>query len=420
MKKIILTFCLTIFIAINSYSQLPGSKPGGNVEGGVGFTSIGDQTYYQLSLAPEFAIGKFGVGLDINLLINTKDNTILWKEMQRGRFLRYLRWGHKGDDLYARLGMLDYSRLGNGTIMYLYKNSPSISDRKIGMELDYNFGKFGFESMYSDFAFQGVIGMRPYVKPLHFAGLASVPVIGGLEIGTTFVTDLRDKSGRTVIAKDTTLSSIKVMGLDISLPLTKLPVFTTRVYTDFNKIINFGSGMASGLDINSTLPGVTIFTKIERRYGNTAGYMPNYFDTFYEKDFSTKAQILDTMKSVSPGTFGVLTMGILGTLNITGAYSKMDDIPESGKLHLETSTGKIIPMITINVGYDKVKIKDSKDIFTLDERSLLYLSGGYMLNSFTRIDLTYLYTFKLNTSTRKYETEKRVQPRITFVFPFGG
>ncbi|MDA0986450.1 MAG: hypothetical protein O3A55_02445 [Bacteroidetes bacterium] len=419
MKKLFLLLFI-VTININLFAQMPGSKPGGSFEGGLGFASIGDQTYYQLSLAPEFAIGKFGIGLDVNLLINTKDNSFVWKEMQRGRFLRYLRWGNKGDDLYARLGILDYARLGNGTIMYLYKNSPSISDRKIGMELDYNFGKFGLETVYSDFAFQGVIGTRGYVKPLQFTALAATPVIGGLELGSSFVTDLRKFSGRTIKSNDTTLSGIKVLGFDISLPLTKFPAFSSRVYTDMNRIINFGSGIASGLEINSTLPGITIFTKVERRYANTEQYMPNYFDTFYEREYTTKAQTLDTLKSVSPGTFGVLSMGILGSLNITGAYSKMDDIPESGKLHLETSTGKIIPMITINVGYDKTKIKNTKDVFTLDERSILYLSGGYMLNSFTRIDLMYFYTFNLNKSTGKYESERRIQPRITFVFPFGG
>ena len=57
-------------------------------------------------------------------------------------------------------------------------------------------------------------------------------------------------------------------------------------------------------------------------------------------------------------------------------YSKLDNIDTSGVLHL-ASLGDKIPLVVVDAGYDKRNIKDSKDIFTLDERSLLYANVGY-------------------------------------------
>jgi len=41
--------------------------------GGFGVTWIDGDPYYALSLAPEVSLGKFGLGLDINFYISSKD-----------------------------------------------------------------------------------------------------------------------------------------------------------------------------------------------------------------------------------------------------------------------------------------------------------------------------------------------------------
>ena len=41
-------------------------------------------------------------------------------------------------------------------IMYFYNNSPSYDDRRLGTEFDLNFGKYGLETVYGDFARLGV------------------------------------------------------------------------------------------------------------------------------------------------------------------------------------------------------------------------------------------------------------------------
>ena len=125
-----------------------------SVMGGFGLTFIDGEPYYLFNIAPELAFGKFGVGLDVNLRMG-KNGKLRAEDWDQGydylRMIRYLRYGTKKEPIYVRLGVLDYSRLGHGSIIYNYRNSASYDLRKFGMEFDLDFEKFGFESVLSDF-----------------------------------------------------------------------------------------------------------------------------------------------------------------------------------------------------------------------------------------------------------------------------
>jgi hypothetical protein len=362
---------------------------------GMGITWIDNKPYYLISLAPELSFGKFGVGLDLNLRFSSQDQKLRKEDFDETydyiRIIRYLRWGQKGDEIYARLGALDYSRIGHGFIMYLYKNSPSFEDRRTGVEFDLNFGKYGFETVYSDFARAGVFGLRGYVRPLQYTSISSVPVLGAMEVGATWAGDFRanskdikvDTAGG--IARTRNDGTINIIGVDIGFPLVRLPMVSSTFYVDFAKILSFGSGVALGLETNFFGLGIfDIYTKIERRYTGDQ-FMANYFDAMYEIDryqlaglsLSSKARTLSNLASPGPGYFGDLTVGILGTLQVRGMYQKLDRDSKSGMLHLGTTTGTLIPMIVIDAGYDKKYIQNNKDIFNLDDRSFLYASIGY-------------------------------------------
>ena len=443
MKKHNLTLAiLMLFVSTAPAQKIPaavaGSADPSSMTGGIGLTRIDTAWYYTINIAPELAFGKFGVGLDLTLNISSNSRQIRKEDFDETydyiRIIRYLRWGHKGDDLYARLGILDYARLGHGFIMYLYNNSPSYDDRRLGTEFDLNFGKYGFETVYSDFAREGVFGIRGSVRPLQYTSLASVPILGGMEVGATWGGDMRSDSKDTGI--DTTGGTVKklnsggmnVFGADIGFPLLRIPTVSSTLYADYAKIASFGDGVAIGLETNFSGLGIfDIFTKFERRWIGDQ-FIPNYFNTFYELEryqlsgarFSSKAKMLDTLSSQGPGYFGDLTIGILGKLQIRGTYSKLDLQPTSGVLHLGTSTGSLIPMFVVDAGYDKKYIVDNKDVFTLDERSLLYASIGYKPYPFMIVSTLYTWTFvpvvDANGNT-SFVTQKRIQPKVSIVFP---
>ncbi len=413
----------------------------GAMKGGVGMTWIGDKAYYLVSLAPEIAFGKFGVGLDLNFYVSSTDQSIRWEEMQHARFIRYLRYGNKHDEFYVRVGMLDYAKLGHGFILYNYKNSPSVDNRRIGTELDVDFGKYGVETVYGDVTSAGVLGARGYVRPLQFTPAGSIPIIGNLEIGAVFASDLRKDSRDTKldtvggVSKKVDAGAMSVVGLDLGLPLVRSSVFNATYYLDYAKIMNYGHGFATGIEMDASAFGlVNLTAKLERRFGQTAQFTPTYFDAFYEleryqigqnaskKDtLASKAKALESQTTTSSGYFGSLMVDVLGTIQVEGSYRKIDNDPNSGTLHLGTNTGDKIPLISVSAGYDKLNITNGKDVFTLDERSLLYAEVGYKPYPFMIVSMLYTWTFapefNANGNVTGYKPQKRITPKVGFAFP---
>jgi hypothetical protein len=464
MKKIfvLVLFLLAVQISFAQKSTKAPAKNAGTsgvIGGGVGMTWIKDGSgemvpYYLINLSPEIAFMNFGVGLDLNLYVSSKDQSIRWSELQRGRFIRYVRYGNKGDETYVRLGILDYARLGHGSILYNYRNSPSVDNRRIGTELDLDFGKFGLESVYGDITAASVLGMRGYVRPLQFTPAKSIPVINGLEVGATYATDLRsdskDENYRpalwsslsvgtgpgTPFGEKSNSGAMSIIGFDLGLPLLRFPVVDMTLYYDYSKILNYGSGMAVGLETNFSGMGIfKIFTKFERRFAQTDQYIPSYFDAFYELDryalavdtagvvtnFATKAQQLAATKSPGPGYFGSLLVDVLGTIQVEGSYQRLDMDPNSGILHLGTNTGNKIPLIFVSAGYDKKYITSNTDMFTLDDRSMLYAEVGYKPYPFMIVSTVYTWTFAPEKDSggniTGYTPQKRITPKVSFVFP---
>jgi hypothetical protein len=420
------------------------------IGGGLGLTWIDGEPYYLISLAPDLAFGKFGVGLDLNFRISSKDQKLRTQDFNEGydylRLIRYIRYGHKGENIYARLGVIDYAQLGHGSIMYLYNNSPVYDERRLGSEIDLAFGNYGFETVYSDFARAGVVGARGHVEPLKYTTLGEIPVLGNIELGATWASDIRKDSRDTTVnylynpavvnlapgainpASKQNLGALNIVGFDVGLPLVRTGMINSTLYFDYAKILQFGHGTSIGLQTNFNGIGLfNIFTRFERRWQSDK-YIPTYFDAFYEVErynlsgtsFASKAQELNNVISPGPGYFGDLLVDLLGYVQVRGTYSKYDKVQNSGVLHLGTDLGNKIPMIHAEAGYDKKYIQDNKDIFTLDDRSLLYAELGYKPYPFMIISTLYTWSFKPQTDAGgdvKYVPEKRITPKVSFVFP---
>jgi hypothetical protein len=420
-----------------------------SIGGGLGMTWIDGEPYYLISFTPELAFGKFGVGLDLNFRISSKDQMLRPQDFNEPydylRLIRYVRYGHKGEDFYARLGVIDNATLGHGSIMYFYNNSPVYDERRLGSEVDLNFGNVGFETVYSDFARTGIVGARGHVEPLQYTSLAEIPVLGKLELGATWASDFRSDSRDTTVKimydyasqlAPAPISSVQkqdngalsVMGLDIGLPLLRTGMINSTLYFDYAKIVDFGSGTSLGLQTNFNGLGLfSIATRFERRWQGDK-YIPTYFDAFYEVEryslagtvFSSKAKELNSIVSPGPGYFGDLLVDALGIIQVRGTYSKYDNVAKSGVLHLGTGLGNKIPMLVVEAGYDKKFIENNMDVFKLDNRSLLYAEVGYKPYPFMVISTLYTWTFEPVVDPQggvSYRPEKRITPKVSFVFP---
>ncbi|OGU70218.1 MAG: hypothetical protein A3G43_07550 [Ignavibacteria bacterium RIFCSPLOWO2_12_FULL_56_21] len=415
-------------------AAMAGQQNGGSMPVGFGATFIDGKTYYLVNIAPEVAFGNLGVGLDLNLRVGT-DGTIRKEDYDESydyfRMVRYVRWAQKGDPFYIRLGQLDYSRLGHGSIVYNYRNSASVDLRKVGLELDVNFESFGAEMLYSDLARASVLGMRGYIKPLKFTSLAKVPVINNFEIGATYATDV-DKNAHKLYnfttGQVTDNSSISIVGIDLGLPVISYKIFKSSLYFDYVTIMDYGTGAVAGIDMHfSGLGLVTISGKYERRFLGDQ-FLPSYFDALYEREryvpdsvtFESKAMALRDAKS-QEGYYGEVVMSVLGTFHLIGGYYQAPlGVKNRGTMHFQLLTGDIIPVIQFSAGYDK---RNVGSVFKLDNNSILSAEVGYKPYPFMMVSTLYQWTFKEKKEEPSgrvigYEQQRRIEPKVSFIFNF--
>ena len=440
MKRWFALIAMTLTISGGLFAQGTGrqammQKQQQTLEGGLGVTVIDGEVFYLFTMTPEFAFGKFGLGVDLNLRFNKEGKVRAGDYVHFSDFLRiirYARWGLKGDPFYIRVGALDYSWLGHGFIMYNYRNSASYDMRRTGIELDADFDKFGFESVYSDVTAGSLLGLRGYVRPLKFTPAANVPIIGGFEVGATYATDLDKNSGKAYglvggipsarLSDATDNGRMAVYGFDVGLPLLSLPVLKSTLYGDYAKITKFGHGAAVGIDMHFSGMGLLyIGAKYERRFLGDQ-FLPSYFDALYEHDrfmkldsvnFASKAASLQ-YATKSEGYYGELMISILNTFNIVGGYQAPVGVKNQGVFHAELQTPAVIPQIVFGGGFDRRNIGP---VFKLDENSILYAELGYKPIPYMVVSMLYQWTFAKQPDGT-YATQKRIEPKVRFVYSF--
>ena len=325
--------------------------------------------------------------------------------------------------------------------MQHFNNSPTFDNRRIGLVADIDFGKFGFESIMGSFSPAGVFGIRGYVRPLQLSSASDLPIIGNLEVGVSYVSDFNKNGGILKGTYNKNLQefnitedngAISIIGFDLGLPLLNSSVADITLYADYSKIINFGSGVATGVMFDFNFSSLlNISAKLERRFNN-GKYIPAYFNSFYEVErfkvdssnatFTSKAQMLNSITENRNGFYGDLLVRVLNLFDIYGSYQRLDKESKSGELNLRTAIEPEGAPFVLRAGYDKINIQNEKDMFTLDDRSYLFTEAGYKPVEYILVSIVYSWTY---TPVRgnddkiiSFEPQKRIEPRVSFIYPF--
>jgi hypothetical protein len=444
--KSISTIFFVILINLQSFGQWDKyPKPDeGVINGGMGINWIDGKPHYRISFRPEVSFSDFGVGLDLNLDFDSEGKLRTENFNEASDYLsiiRYVRYGMKNDPVFVKVGALDYYTLGHGSIVQQYNNSPTYDNRRIGLVVDIDFGKFGVESIFGTFSPAGIFGIRGYVRPLQLTTAADLPIIGNLEVGATFATDLNKNAGIINGGYDHTKQefnvtedkgAISIMGFDIGLPLLNSSIADITLYADYSKIFSFGSGVATGVKFDFNLSSLLqISAKLERRFNN-GKYIPSYFNSFHEIQrfnldsasgiFTSKAQVLNSITDNQNGFYGDLLVRVLNLFDIYGSYQRLDKESKSGELNLRTAIEPEGAPFVLRAGYDKINIQSEKDMFTLDDRSYLFTEVGYKPVEYILVSIVYCWTYTpIRGSDDKiisFEPQKRIEPRVSFIYPF--
>ena len=165
-------------------------EPDYSMNGIVGAVTIDGVTYSQIRLMPELQLWKFGLGFDLDFLMDSdgnlrKEDWDEWQDVIQKVF--YVRFAKREDPFYFRvINIPDYT-LANGLIFDEYSNMlryPEI--RNIGYYLGANIPKvgLGFEVYTHNFIKNEIIGGRVQFKPFEvFDSKAISDIALGLNVG---------------------------------------------------------------------------------------------------------------------------------------------------------------------------------------------------------------------------------------------
>jgi hypothetical protein len=166
--------------------------------GGIGTVGSGDEFYTQVRLLPELRFGKFGLGLDLEIMIDNEGNIRErdWDEWEDYvNKLYYLRYGYRGDKIYGRIGSIPSYTLGQGLIMKNYTNMLHYPDMKqIGLQLG---GQIPIMDMQaeiftSDVTENDILAGRISLAPL---GTQPLPILKNIRFGLTAAHDTNQING---------------------------------------------------------------------------------------------------------------------------------------------------------------------------------------------------------------------------------
>jgi len=289
----------------------------------LGAETIDKTSYQYLSLLPDFGYGPWGLGIDLSLHFEFNRNGEFgfyprskdWYDPEASAGvnidkylarLAYIRYGHKGDPLYAQLGWLPSTTLGTGFVVSGYNNGALRPNTRLtGLILDASGSLIsvpwiGWESFVGNLSTLDLVGARIYAKPLGLI-YPEDPILKNTQLGFTVVADTNPYVRSAVSGS----GQVVVLDIDALAPLYSSEVFTTRATVDLTAE---GTRTGAAFGLGGSLVRFVSWGFQIRALGEN--FIPNYFDQGYELSRVSKYLVNKGIRNI-PGGFGYLTS--LGT-----------------------------------------------------------------------------------------------------------
>lgn len=354
------------------------------------------ETYQLLALRPEFVLGPFGLGLDLPLNYRftggetgdqfevrredwVPDEDTSFLELYLPKF-RYIRYGRKGDDVYARFGGIPAGTIGNGFIVSGYSNELYLPDRRIfGAVFDLdsaiagvNF--FGIETLVSNVAAFDVMAGRFFVRPL--AG-TQLPLLPNLQVGVTVAAD-RDpyyfaerNPENEQFYQNAPDDSVLIWGLDLRQPILSGDIVSLVAFSDLAfQEDRLGSMVgAGGRAFGILLYGAQIRVTEDN-------FVPSYFDNTYDRRRLERLAVFNGTTTVAGGAswlaqlgLSALGDGIVFNTELSGPFRTDPDVYPELRSSLTIAEG-IVPGfagLSASASYTKFNIQEYSDLVSAED-----------------------------------------------------
>jgi hypothetical protein len=384
----------------------------GSIDGDVNFGQIGEDWYSTINLGFSMDLDKIGFGVQLPLRLclidgKPKNNNIGgvlrredWDEISDYfRIIRFFRYGHNGEPIFAQVGDLPGATLGHGSIVGRYYNNTDIDHYKLGLQLDINTIYGGVETLFNNFFLSNIIGARGYLKPWSLVDTESY--LNNLTLGFSVIADvtapyqldninkISNGSPRVSDQKPTV-----AIGADIEFRVLNNDLLTLTPYMDFNGIVNAGVGFHIGISNTFHFPDVILDLLIKVEYRFFQGdYIPTYFDTFYEiqkyaypirdetshnEVFLPKRAVLDLMPDkFFNGYYVELVFSFTNLFTVGVSYDDYEG-PYNSNLSIYLSV-PAFSVFKFGAYYYKHSFEGASQAFTFDNKSLFLLEAKYQI-----------------------------------------
>lgn len=320
------------------------------------------------------------------------------------KFLRYLTYGKKEDNLFINIGQLHAATLGHGQAMRRYAGNVDINQTRVGLEVDAYGDYGGFEFFLADVTRGNVFGALGFIKPLSL--FSNNPMAKSLSLGVSWATDQTAPynlqrmpaigaatvgpiltTGTDTLLPLTDTRALNILGVDAELKVFRNSAVDLKTYVDASMMHGSGSGFTMGLlgrfNFGSGSNVHLLRTRLELR-SYDADFLPSYFDSLYEfqkyqftpnldgfgADFSTKLKRI--RNRTGPRRFGVYaeaTYSIPDWLVLAAVFeTESEGEDQHLMLHAE------IPWSWIQL-FATYHQRNLNTAFTLQQNDLLYAGG---------------------------------------------
>ncbi len=373
MKKIV--FALLAVFVLGAAASAQGSsinitaEPGksfmsGKLANGItlGYVKSGSSEAAVARWSPDWWMGNFGLGLDINIPMGDKKPTDI--ETVVLRFAEY-----RTDDFGVRYGIVENYTLGFGLLVNNYssvsRGSIIQSNQQTGLTLRYRNGIYGLQAIGTWSRFYGV-RVTEQVAPL-------------LTLGQYYVTDADGVNFKKTDGTQVSYPAQSGFGLDASVPLSTIGV----AFLEYAKINNHGAGISAGVNAGYDFLIARARMTVARRWLDR-NFVPGYFNENYETDPINVASY-EASSTAKDGYFARLDLDVLGKGN---GWAMLESYNGSNASLKAEATAVLSDDYWASAGFYQPNFVDFRSL-NVEEGAIITGKVGYKVNPYTSVIANY-------------------------------
>jgi hypothetical protein len=345
-----------------AYAQVPFSSKLANAIG-IGFIKSGTAEVGVLSWRPDFKLGIFGLGLNVNVPLGDNKPTDFESVVVRNAEFDTGTFG-------AKYGILSAITLGHGLLMSNYSTTNTgvsgiLSSQQTGLKAYYKGDAYGTE----------VLGTWSKVYALRVTEKVWPP----LTLGQTYVTDVDGVNFTKTDGTQVTYPSVSGYSLDAG-----IPVFPgADLYAEYAHLNGHGSGYTAGFELSYRDFLSNIAFRAERRFLES-NFVPEYFNAQYETDPIDIASY-EANNQNKDGYRAELNAGVFDMASLKAVYENYNG--SNSTLGAEASA-QITDNYFLAAGFWQPNFQSFRNL-SVEEGAILTGKVGYRINPFTLIIVNY-------------------------------